>query len=198
MKAVEDRIKRSLRKELLGKRRSLTPEQIAGKSAIITSRVLQSWEYQQARTVLLYADFDCEVATGDMIASALRDGKRVLLPRVRPGVPWLDLYFVEDVAKQVAPGSWNIPEPRPEACEPGSLADIECVIAPGIGFDIHGGRLGYGGGYYDRLLNSLTPAQARVAVGLGFELQLVHEVPRGFFDASVSIICTEMNLIDNR
>jgi len=198
MRALEDRLKRRLRKELLARRRALAATEIASKSAIIAERVLQAWEYQQARCVLLYCDFDMEVATGELIAATLRDSKRVILPRVKGhGLP-LDLFFVDTVAEQVAPGAWTIPEPVPELCRQARLEDVECVIAPGIGFDIHGGRLGYGGGFYDRLLNSLTPDQARVAVGLCYELQIVREVPRGFFDASVSIICTEANLIDNR
>lgn len=198
MKSPEDRRKKELRQAILARRRALSPERIADRSLIITARVLQSWEYQQARTVLLYASFDSEVRTADLIAAAMRDRKRVLLPRVNRARRALDLYYVEDVERQLAPGIWGIHEPVPELCEPGRLEDLECVMAPGIGFDIYGGRLGYGGGFYDRLLNSLTPAQARVAVGLCFELQVVHEVPRGFFDAGVSIICTEANLIDYR
>jgi len=194
MKSPEDRRKKELRQAILARRRALSPERIADRSLIITARVLQSWEYQQARTVLLYASFDSEVRTADLIAAAMRDRKRVLLPRVNRARHALDLYYVEDCETQLAPGVWGIREPVPELCEPGRLEDIECVMAPGIGFDIYGGRLGYGGGVYDRLLNSLS----RVAVGLCFELQVVHEVPRGFFDAGVSIICTEANLIDYR
>ena len=62
-----------------------------------------------------------------------------------------------------------------------------------------GGRLGYGGGYYDRLLNSLSPAQAHVSLGLAYELQIVREVPLGFFDARVAVIATELRLVvENR
>lgn len=195
---LEHKAKAKLRRELLARRRALSLAEIESKSKIITARVLQSWEYQQAGGVLLYASFDNEVATDDLMAATIRDGKRAILPRVNRDEHKLDLYFVEDPGEQVAPGTWEIPEPVPDLCERAALTDVECVIAPGVGFDIHGGRLGYGGGFYDRLLNSLSPPQARVAVGLCFEMQIVREVPRGFFDASVSIVCTEVNLIDNR
>lgn len=198
MRSPEDQRKQELRRELLRRRAELTPQEIADRSAIITARVLQSWEYQQARTVLAYASFDHEVRTGELMAATLRDGKRLILPRVNPHTRRLDLYFVTDPGHQLAPGTWGIPEPVPELCEAADLRDVECVIAPGVGFDIHGGRLGYGGGYYDRLLNSMSPAQARVCVGVCFETQIVREVPRGIFDAHVSIVCTEANLIDNR
>ncbi len=198
MKSVEDRRKAALRRELLARRRSLSPREIAGKSEIIAARVIQSWEYQQAGSILLYASFDNEACTRDLMVAALRHDKRLIFPRVNRAHHQLDLYFVERPEEQLAPGTWHIPEPVPAVCARAGLADVECVIAPGVGFDIHGGRLGYGGGYYDRLLNSLTPYQARLSVGLCFETQLVREVPRGFFDAAVSVICTEVNLIDNR
>ncbi len=198
MKSIEDRRKTELRRWLLAGRRALSDDEVADKSLFITTRVLQSWEYQQARTVLIYCDFDNEVRTDELIAATMRDGKAVLLPRVNRQAHRLDLYHVEDMAAQVAPGIWNILEPVPERCRPATLDEVECVLAPGVGFDVNGGRLGFGGGYYDRLLNSLTPDQARVAVGLCYELQIVHEVPRGFFDAGVSIVCTEVNLIDYR
>jgi len=196
--AIEDQRKLHYRKELLTRRRGLSETEIAGRSEIITARVLQSWEYQQAATVMLYASFDHEVRTSDLMTATLSHGKRLILPRVHRETHELGLYYVTDPLTQLVPGTWSIPEPLPELCERTELPDVECVIAPGVGFDIHGGRLGYGGGYYDRLLNSLTPAQARVSVGLCFETQIVREVPRGFFDAKVSVVCTEVNLIDNR
>ncbi len=196
--AIEDQRKLACRRELLQRRRDLSAAEVDSRSQIITARVLQSWEYQQAGSVLLYASFDHEVRTHDLMAATLRHGKRLILPRVNRPEHRLELYYVTDPEAQLAPGVWDIPEPVVELCRATELADVECVIAPGVGFDIHGGRLGYGGGYYDRLLNSLTPEQARVSVGLCFETQIVREVPRGFFDATVSIICTEANLIDNR
>lgn len=191
-------LKKNLRRELLARRAEMSEEEIAAKSEMILFRVVQSWEYQQAGSVLLYASFDSEVRTPAIMQATMRHSKRLILPRVNRKERALDLYFVEEPERQLAPGTWNIPEPVPELCEPAGLADVDCIIAPGVGFDIHGGRLGYGGGYYDRLLNALTPEQARLAVGLCFEAQIVREVPRGFFDASVSIVCTEVNLIDNR
>jgi 5-formyltetrahydrofolate cyclo-ligase len=198
MKGQEDLRKRHLRRELLARRAALSGEDIAGRSRIIAYRVIQSWEFQQARAVLLYAHFDHEVQTHELMAAAACHRKRVILPRVNRSGRGLDLFFVEDPQTQLAPGTWRIPEPVPELCEPAGLDDVECVIAPGVGFDLSGGRLGYGGGYYDRLLNALTPAQARVAVGICFETQIVREVPRGFFDAAVSVVCTEVNLFDHR
>ncbi len=106
---------------------------------------------------------------------------------------------MEDISEQVASGYWGIPEPVPERCQRTLLEEVNCVIAPGIAFDRFGGRLGYGGGYYDRLLDSLSPAQAPVSIGLGYEIQIVDEVPQGFFDVRVAVLATELRLlVENR
>ena len=86
-----------------------------------------------------------------------------------------------------------------QLCQKVVLSEVDCVIAPGIAFDRGGGRLGNGGGYYDRLRNSLSAAQAHVSLGLAYELQIVDEVPVGFFDARVAVIATELQLlVENR
>jgi len=160
---------------------------------------VQTWEFQQADSVMLYANFGSEVQTDLLIESTLAADKRLILPRVNPGSPELELYFVEDVSEQLASGYCGIPEPIPECCQRTLLEEVNCVVAPGIAFDRFGGRLGYGGGYYDRLLNSLSPAQARVSIGLGYEVQIVDEVPQGFFDARVAVLATELRLlVENR
>ena len=133
-----------------------------------------------------------------LLRATLAAGKRLALPRVNRARHELDLYLVTDPARQLAPGTWGIPEPDPAQCPLVPLPEIGCVIAPGVAFDPWGGRTGYGGGYYDRLLNALSPAQARVCLGLAFEVQIVYEVPRGLFDAHVGAVATELRLVENR
>jgi len=199
MRAIEDRRKTKIRRETLKKRDRLSEAERCDKSKIIWSRVVQTWEFQQADSVMLYANFGSEVQTDLLIESTLAADKRLILPRVNPNSPELELYFVEDVSEQLASGYCGIPEPIPERCPRALLEEVNCVIAPGIAFDRFGGRLGYGGGYYDRLLNSLSPAQARVSIGLAYELQIVDEVPQGFFDARVAVLATELRLlVENR
>ncbi len=199
MRAIEDRRKTKIRREILKKRDGLSEAERRDKSKIIWSRVMQTWEFQQADSVMLYANFRSEVQTDLLIESTLAADKRLILPRVNPGSPELELYFVEDICEQVASGYCGIPEPITERCQRTLLEEVNCVIAPGIALDRFGGRLGYGGGYYDRLLNALSPAQARVSIGLGYEVQIVDEVPQGFFDARVAVLATELRLlVENR
>jgi len=199
MRAIEDRRKTKTRRKILQNRDRLSEAERCDKSRIIWSRVVQTWEFQQADSVMLYANFGSEVQTDLLIESTMEAGKRLILPRVNPGSPELELYFVDDISEQLAPGYCGIPEPIPARCQRTLLEEVNCVIAPGIAFDRFGGRLGYGGGYYDRLLNTLSPAQALVSIGLGYEVQIVDEVPQGFFDARVAVLATELRLlVENR
>ncbi len=195
MLAVEEQRKEAIRRRILWERDQLSAEERLDKRNIISVRVVQTWEFQQAGSVMLYASFGSEVDTNWLMQATLEADKRLILPRVNIATHSLDLYYITDPSQQLAPGIWDIREPIVAQCEPTSLAEVDCVIAPGIAFDKWGGRLGYGGGYYDRLLNSLTAAQAHVSLGLGYELQIVQEIPVGFFDARVAVIATELRLV---
>ena len=199
MRASGAQRKEKVRRAKLRQRDEPSAAERLDKSHIIYHRVVQTWEFQQAESVMLYAAFGSEVDTDRLMQAVLDAGKRLILPRVNQSVHQLDLHYVSDFCSQLAPGIWGIREPVPELCERVPLSEVDSVIAPGIAFDQRGGRLGYGGGYYDRLLNSLTPAQAHVCLGLAYELQIVREVPMGFFDARVAVVATELRLVvDNR
>ncbi len=197
-RSPEEKRKWEIRRCIGAARDGLSAEEREDKSRIIFTRVVQAWEYQQAATVLAYAHFRSEVQTDRLLRATLAAGKRLVLPRVNRARHELDLYLVTDPARQLVPGAWDIPEPDPAQCAAAPLEEIDCVIAPGVAFDPWGGRTGYGGGFYDRLLNALSPAQARVCLGLAYEVQIVHEVPRGLFDAHVGAVATELRLVENR
>lgn len=127
--------------------------------------------------------------------AALATGRMVVLPRVDAPARMLALHRIDDLARDVAPGRHGIPEPRPE-CEPIAPDAIDWVLVPGVAFDTLGHRLGYGGGYYDRLLPLLAPGAARVAGA--FELQIVDAVPHAAHDLPVDAIVTESRQIGVR
>ena len=109
--------------------------------------------YKQAQTVLGYLNFGAELAAEVWVEQALSDGKRVLLPRVNKASKHLDLYQVQDLRHDVAPGVWGIREPVVERCiKEDALGTVDFILLPGVAFTREGGRLGYGGGFYDKLL----------------------------------------------
>ena len=183
-------MKKILRKQVLAARDSMSAGERSEKSRAIEGRLYSLPEFSSARVVMFFASFRSEVETGPMIRRALASGKRVVLPRVKGGD--LALFEIRDLEKDVSPGAWGIPEPV-ESC-PVSLNDIEVVITPGAAFDERGNRIGYGAGFYDRILASFTGA----TVALAFEAQMVGDIPADPHDVPVRKIVTEKRVIETR
>jgi 5-formyltetrahydrofolate cyclo-ligase len=137
--------------------------------------------------VLLTLPFGSEWDTLALVRFALAAGKIVAVPRVDKASRMLALHAIADPDRDVGAGSLGIPEPLP-TCPAVSRDAIDFVLVPGVAFDRQGRRLGYGGGYYDRLLPLLAPAAAKV-VG-AFDLQLVDRVPAAPHDIAVDAIVT--------
>jgi len=141
-----------------------------------------------AGVVLAYAALPEEVSLDPLIRRLIRDGRTVALPRVT-GEGTLDLHRTEDLEALVE-GAFGVREPVPAQplVEPG---DIDVVLVPGVAFDRTGRRLGYGGGYYDRLLPRLVRARR---VGVCLEAQLVPAVAAEAHDQRVGSVVTEVGM----
>ena len=186
--------KQVLRKHIVGLREQLPPAARAAHSAKILERLLQLPEYQQADAVLGYMNIGAEFASEIWIRQVLADGKKLALPRVNRHTNQLDLYWVDDLENQLAVGLWEIREPIVERCERLSmLNEVEFALLPGVAFTRDGARLGYGGGFYDKLLERMThqPTLASAA----FALQIVEQIPQEKTDVKVGWIITEQETI---
>jgi 5-formyltetrahydrofolate cyclo-ligase len=183
-------VKDKIRKQVLDARFALPPEQRRSKSAAIEARLFGQPEFRAAAVIMFFASFQSEVDTQRMIRRALAEGKRVVLPRVKGKE--LELLEIENYDRDVAPGAWGIPEP--ERGRTVELKDIGLIVMPGAVFDVRGNRIGYGGGFYDKLLPRYTGPTAALA----FELQIIPEVPAAAHDIPVHMIITEKRTIDAR
>jgi 5-formyltetrahydrofolate cyclo-ligase len=120
----------------------------------------------------------------------LHQGKILLLPRVNLQKGSLDLYLVRDPVRDLRVGTWGIREPRPDRCVRVDPHAIDFVLVPGLAFDARGGRLGYGGGFYDKLLaHGLSPCAWLVAGA--FKSQMVEKVPVDGHDVPMDVVVTE-------
>ena len=181
-------MKKELRKKVLAARDKLLPRQHAAKSREIEERLFSLPEFKAARMVMFFASFRTEVDTGPMIRRALTFGKRVVLPKVTGAE--LALHEISDFDNDVAPGAWGIPEP--DESRPVMLDEIDIIIVPGAAFDKRGNRLGYGAGFYDKLLSSFR----KTTVALAFELQIVPKVPADIHDVPIRKIVTDRRVIE--
>ncbi len=189
-------LKQSLRKSILTLRDGLPFDVKSGFDAAIMARILQLPQYRKAQTLLGYMNFGSEFASESWVNQVLKDGKRLALPRVNRHTNTLDLYFVDDPETQLEPGLWGIREPMVERCERlKAINEVEFALLPGIAFTRKGARLGYGGGFYDKLLSgSARPVLAVAAYGL----QVVEEIPQEETDVGVEWIITENETISCR
>ena len=184
--------KRTLRESLIAARDALPAAMRARASRSIADRIAALPAWRAARVVLLTLPFRSEWDARLAVRDALADGKTVAVPRVDAPARMLHALVIEDLERDVEPGYRGIPEPR--ADRPAIPLDrIHWVLVPGIAFDPAGKRLGYGGGYYDRLLPLLPSAAERVAGA--FEAQIVERVPAARHDIGVDCIVTERRML---
>ena len=187
--------KPAIRKQLLAQREQLSPDFRISCSEAISARIGGLQVYRQAATILGYMNFGAEFASEIWVQQVLADGKRLALPRVNRHTSHLDLYWVDDPENQLAAGLWGIREPVVERCERlNSLNEVEFALLPGVAFSRKGARLGYGGGFYDKLLARMTHKPALAAAA--FALQIVERIPQEATDVKVEWIITEQETID--
>jgi 5-formyltetrahydrofolate cyclo-ligase len=183
-------LKQTLRQRVIAAREKLPASERLRLSRAVIESVCKLAAYRQAHTVLGYLNFGSELASELWVQRALADGKRVLLPRVNRASKHLDLYQVRDLQQDVAPGFLGIREPVTERCvkeeAPGT---VDFILLPGVAFTREGARLGYGGGYYDKLLAHM-PHQPTLVAG-AFALQVVQEIPQEKTDRKVEWLVTE-------
>ena len=181
-------IKRVLRERVLAERDRLPPAVRATASVAIATSVAARDDFRAAKTVLLTLAFGSEWDTLALLLTALEQGKTVVLPRVDTTTRTLQLCRLTEPARDVLPGYRGIPEPQQHCALIGAEA-IDWVLIPGVAFDPAGRRLGYGGGYYDRLVPALRSDADRIAGA--FDLQLVDFIPVAPHDAPVHAVVTE-------
>lgn len=187
--------KKRLREAVLARRDALPLAARKEAAAAVTKTLTSLAAYRAAPVVLTFMSFGSEIDTWDFFATVLADGKIAVLPRVDRRTRELSLHRVGHL-DQLQAGQWGIREPRAELPQV-ALAEIALVIVPGVAFDRAGRRLGYGGGYYDRLLSSpkvpQTPGLARLSIA--FSMQIVEQVPVAAHDQPVPLIITETETI---
>lgn len=177
-----------IRKHFLNLRKQLDATTHAQLSLQVQKQFLISEGFAQAKTVALYSPINNEVATEQIFSAARGLAKQVYYPRVNGD----DLEFVEVLATtDLSPGTFGIAEPA--AGKKISVAKLDLIVVPGVAFDLRGHRLGYGRGYYDRLLARMSVET--VAVGLSFEMQFSRLLPAEGHDRPLDYIATETRFI---
>jgi len=181
--------KKAFRKKILTVRDNISEKDRAKKSLAIKKRLEKLEIFQDAYTVMFYVSFGSEVETHQLIKESFRE-KRVAVPLV-----WEKDLLVKQITDfgQLSPGAWTILEPEARQKSLG-LSNINVMIVPGVTYDKNHHRMGYGGGYYDKLL-ARKDEGGFVSIGLAFEEQIVDDVPTETNDQKVDFIITDKKII---
>ena len=172
--------KKELRRTIRERKRAMTEEEIVSRSEKLGQRFTSSDAYKNAKTIYGYLPYNQEVRTVPMLEQALKDGKRVAVPKCYGDE--MRFIYLEDLSR-VEKGYAGIPEPIAD----GPVADDETalVLMPGLAFDPQGHRIGYGGGFYDKFL-SAEPNHPTLA--LCYEFQMLPSLETEEHDIPVDIV----------
>ncbi len=188
-------IKKDFRKNFIEGRIQLSPAEICKKSAEIFNRVYTLTEYASAAVVLAYMSFGNEVMTRSFIERCFRDGKRVALPRVMSfngKGRSLAVFEIRSINEDLVPGFKGILEPDASVLEMLEPEAVDLAVVPGVAFDKHCNRMGYGAGYYDRFLPQLRSECLKA--GVAFDIQLAEQLPTDEFDFKLDMVITESRI----
>jgi 5-formyltetrahydrofolate cyclo-ligase len=178
--------KQALRLEMKGRRAHLNEMARARASWALCQRLLCFLESRSERIIGVYLSRPFEISLDPMIAALLHGGYTVAAPRVdleRNVMSFWRLRGLDDVER----GPWSVREPSMEE----RIDQLPLLVVPGLAFDPNGGRLGMGGGWYDRFLQ-----QANTVVGAAFDCQIVPAVPLEVHDVRVDSVVTECRWLD--
>ncbi|MFH2106656.1 MAG: 5-formyltetrahydrofolate cyclo-ligase [Candidatus Micrarchaeota archaeon] len=176
-----DALKSDLRKQIVSKKKELGQKQIDGMSSLITKCLIANPEIQKAKTIAFYLSKKDEVQTKSAIEILMKQQKQIFVPivdgehiRLVEFVSFDDLHI----------GKFGVPEPKTK--KPAEK-NPEVMVIPGIAFDKNCNRLGYGKGYYDRLLKKFKLYK----IGICFDFQVVDSVPVKDHDEKMDIVITD-------
>lgn len=182
--------KRILRKEFLSKRAAIPIAERDFVSHELIRKFLATKLYSDSEIIMAYASTPDELQLGELFGAIFADGKILAIPFIigkgemsAVEVPSLDALEI---------GAFNILTVKENLRRFIEPAQIDCVIVPGAAFDIHGGRLGLGGGYYDRFLPRAVNAKK---IALAYDFQVVESLPTEIHDAKVDAIFTPCKLV---
>lgn len=182
--------KRVLRGILLAERGKLDQKLAYSRSMRICERIQALPEFEAASVVYGYIPVRGEVDVTPLLETCFKQGKRLALPRCLDTLGHMAFFDIQSFSDLV-PGAFHIPEPR-EGLEPLGVTE-GLMLVPGVGFDRTCGRLGYGGGYYDRYISAALDVSY---IAPAYAFQIVDLLPVEAHDARVNLIVTEEQIIE--
>ncbi|MFD0588865.1 5-formyltetrahydrofolate cyclo-ligase [Paenibacillus sp. GCM10027627] len=197
--------KAAFRSQMAGRRNGICSELRKEWSEAAGMRLTKWMQSRDYRSVMVYISFRSELDLSSFIEWCWEQGIEVIVPRCIPADRTMELYRLADWDELEA-GSYGILEPDPNRAK--RLQQTvwpDVIVVPGLAYDLQGGRLGYGGGYYDRFADAAVEAIGKLSkekrkkpiwLGAGYEAQLVERVPLEAHDLQLNGIVTEKEVYE--
>ncbi|MGG7178868.1 5-formyltetrahydrofolate cyclo-ligase [Clostridium paraputrificum] len=179
--------KQSIRKAIISKRDSIDTKSKMAMDGRIKDKLKESIFYKNSRNIFIYIGFGSEIDTAKYIEEFLLEGKEIFVPRTDMKNKVMEAVKINSLM-ELTESSYGILEPDIEV-EAINKNDIDLVILPGVAFDKSGGRIGYGGGYYDKYLEGMNSDIVKLAIT--YDFQVLDEVPFEEHDIKADYIITE-------
>ncbi|MBZ9608962.1 5-formyltetrahydrofolate cyclo-ligase [Clostridium estertheticum] len=190
---MEDNLKDSLRKNMLHQRKSMKIQDVSNFSNKIIGTIMELPEFVNCKNIMLYLSFNKEVDTYPLAKWCLDNGKTVIAPYCIQTKREIIPFKINNLTTDLYKSSIGVMEPKHDLLDKVDIEDIDLIIVPGVVFDKHCNRIGFGAGYYDRFLpkkTKLTPT-----IGIAYDYQIVDKVPTGEYDVPLDFIITEKRII---
>jgi len=180
-------VKTIIREKKLLERLNHDPEEKKRRDTAIIKKLFHLAEFRKAGTILFYLPIHGEVDLKPLFSQFMLN-KKFILPRVKDEKT-LHLYHIHNLS-ETEEGSYKILEPKLHL-QRAAASDVDLVLVPGIAFAQNGHRIGYGKGFYDRLLKKIKGPK----IGIAYDFQMVENIPAEKHDTPMDIIVTETNVI---
>lgn len=182
--------KTEIRSVMKSKRNELNENEKGIKDRKIFNSLICDSSFALSRVIFIYVSFAKEVDTHHIINFALSQGKTVCVPKVINSTGVMKVLKIDSL-NSMCKSSYGILEPQEDAIEI-PKKEIDLALVPGLAFDLDGGRIGYGGGYYDRFLSGIRKDVLKL--GLAYNFQIMDKIQTEAFDVPIDGIITESGL----
>lgn len=186
--------KQTLRQQMRSARRALSPLKQRQNARLLCRTVASQLWFQQAKSIALYLPNDGEIDTSSLIQLCWLSGKKVFLPRLHPTAKHRLIFVPYTAQSKMRLNCYRIPEPVIQGLKPRPAWALSLVMFPLVAFDQKGGRLGMGGGYYDRTFSFKHLSKGMNStklIGLAHDLQKVDSLPTESWDIPLQGIATD-------
>ena len=193
--------KRTLRKDILTKRKQLSSDTVLSYSKIICNKIIHTKAYQSSSKICLYMPIQNEVDVTLLFKDIIAEGKDIYLPKLISNTNYSETnagnyktmnFYKYIVGSKMITGAYNILEP--DSSELLHPDDKTLVIMPGAVFSKNMKRIGYGGGYYDRYLSNNSQV---FTIAVAYDFQILDDIPNSKYDIAPQLIISEQNNYTN-